>query len=149
MNPERKIKVAVIGVGHVGQHHVRIYRELPGVELVGVVDIDPAKLQQSSECQGVAAFQDYRDLFGRVDAVSVAVPTVLHVPIARECLERDLDVLVEKPLAETLEEAGFSRWAMWSALMGQFVRSTGWSRHQASLSAIASAPSRSAGPTWM
>jgi len=105
MNPERKIKVAVIGVGHVGQHHVRIYRELPGVELVGVVDIDPAKLQQSSECQGVAAFQDYRDLFGRVDAVSVAVPTVLHVPIARDCLERDLDVLVEKPLAETLEEA--------------------------------------------
>ncbi len=92
-------------MGHVGQHHVRIYRELPGVELVGVVDIDPAKLQQSSECQGVAAFQDYRDLFGRVDAVSVAVPTVLHVPIARECLERDLDVLVEKPLAETLEEA--------------------------------------------
>ena len=105
MNPERNIRVAVIGVGHVGQHHVRIYRELPGVELVGVVDIDPAKLQQSSECQGVAAFQDYRDLFGRVDAVSVAVPTVLHVPIARDCLERDLDVLVEKPLAETLEEA--------------------------------------------
>ena len=102
---DRKIRVAVIGVGHVGQHHVRIYRELPGVELVGVVDIDPAKLQQSSECQGVAAFQDYRDLFGRVDAVSVAVPTVLHVPIARDCLERDLDVLVEKPLAETLEEA--------------------------------------------
>ncbi|MCI0483033.1 MAG: Gfo/Idh/MocA family oxidoreductase [candidate division NC10 bacterium] len=105
MNRERKVRVAVIGVGHVGQHHVRIYRELPGVELVGVVDIDPAKLQQSSECQGVAAFQDYRDLFGRVDAVSVAVPTVLHVPIARDCLERNLDVLVEKPLAETLEEA--------------------------------------------
>ncbi|HET7854307.1 MAG TPA: Gfo/Idh/MocA family oxidoreductase [Candidatus Methylomirabilis sp.] len=105
MNSERNIRVAVIGVGHVGRHHVRIYRELPGVELVGVVDIDPAKLQQSSECQGVAAFQDYRDLFGRVDAVSVAVPTVLHVPIARDCLERNLDVLVEKPLAETLEEA--------------------------------------------
>ena len=97
--------MAVIGVGHVGQHHARIYRELPGVELVGVVDIDRAKLQELSKSLGVAAFQDYRDMFGRVDAVSVAVPTVLHAPIARDCLERDLDVLVEKPLAETLEEA--------------------------------------------
>jgi predicted dehydrogenase len=105
MNPERKIRVAVIGVGHVGQHHARIYRELPGVQLVGLVDTDPAKLQKLSESLGVAAFQDYRDMFGTVDAVSVAVPTVFHAPIARDCLERDLDVLVEKPLAETLEEA--------------------------------------------
>src|SRR3990172_1876497 len=105
LNPERNIRVAVIGVGHVGQHHARIYRELPGVELVGVVDIDRAKLQELSKSLGVAAFQDYRDMFGRVDAVSIAVPTVLHAPIARDCLERGLDILVEKPLAETLEEA--------------------------------------------
>src|SRR3970282_888348 len=105
MNPERKIRVAVIGVGHVGQHHARIYRELPGAELAGVVDNDRAKLQELSESLGVAACEDYRDMFGRVDAVSVAVPTVLHAPIARDCLERGLDVLVEKPLAETLEEA--------------------------------------------
>jgi predicted dehydrogenase len=97
--------VAVIGVGHVGQHHARIYRELPGVQLVGLVDTDRAKLQKLSESLGVAAFQDYRDMFGTVDAVSVAVPTIFHAPIARDCLERDLDVLVEKPLAETLEEA--------------------------------------------
>jgi len=106
MNPERKIRVAVIGVGHVGQHHARIYRELPGAELVGVVDIDRAKLQELSESLGVAACEDYRDMFGRVDAVSVAVPTVLHAPIARDCLERDLDVLVEKPLADLGRSGG-------------------------------------------
>src|SRR3989304_8765377 len=106
MNPERKIRVAVIGVGHVGQHHARIYRELPGAELVGVVDIDRAKLQELSESLGVAACEDYRDMFGRVDAVSVAVPTVLPAPIARDCLERGLDVLVAKPLAGPFAEGG-------------------------------------------
>ena len=105
MNPERNIRVAVIGVGHVGQHHARIYRELPGVELAGIADVDPAKLQGLRESMGAPGVQDYRELFGQVDAVSIAVPTVLHAPIARDCLERGLDVLVEKPLAETLEEA--------------------------------------------
>jgi len=92
-------------VGHVGQHHARIYRELPGVELAGIADVDPAKLQGLRESMGAPGVQDYRELFGQVDAVSIAVPTVLHAPIARDCLERGLDVLVEKPLAETLEEA--------------------------------------------
>jgi len=105
MNPERNIRVGVIGVGHVGQHHARIYRELPGVELAGIADVDPAKLQGLRESMGAPGVQDYRELFGQVDAVSIAVPTVLHAPIARDCLERGLDVLVEKPLAETLEEA--------------------------------------------
>ncbi len=88
-----------------GQHHARIYRELPGVELAGIADSDPAKLQEIQRVLEVPAFQDYRELLGRVDGVSVAVPTHLHAPIARDCLKRGIDVLVEKPLAETLKEA--------------------------------------------
>ncbi len=105
MSRERKIRVGVVGVGHVGQHHARIYRELPGVELAGIADSDPAKLQEIQRVLEVPAFQDYRELLGRVDGVSVAVPTHLHAPIARDCLKRGIDVLVEKPLAETLKEA--------------------------------------------
>jgi predicted dehydrogenase len=92
-------------VGHLGQHHARIYRELPGVELAGIADSNPATLQEVCGILEVAAFEDYRKLFGRVDGVSVAVPTHLHAPIARDCLERGVDILVEKPLAETLAEA--------------------------------------------
>ncbi len=105
MSGGRKIRVGVVGVGHVGQHHARIYHELPGVELAGIADSDPAKLQKVCGLLEVPAFQDYRELFGRVDGVSVAVPTPLHATIARDCLERGVDVLVEKPLAETLHEA--------------------------------------------
>lgn len=105
MTRERKIRVGVIGVGHVGQHHARIYRELPGVELAGIADSNPAQLQELCGLLEVQAFEDYRALFGRVDAVSVAVPTHGHAAIARDCLERGIDVLVEKPLAETLAEA--------------------------------------------
>lgn len=106
MNPERKIiNLGVIGVGHVGQHHARIYHELPGVELAGIADIDPARLEDVGRAVKAPTFQDYRQLFGRLDGVSIAVPTQLHASIARECLNHGLDVLVEKPLAETLEEA--------------------------------------------
>lgn len=92
-------------MGHVGQHHARIYRDLPGVELVGIADSNPEQLQQVHGLLEVPAFDDYRTLFGRVDAVSIAVPTHLHTSIARECLEQGIDILVEKPLAETLAEA--------------------------------------------
>jgi predicted dehydrogenase len=97
--------VGVIGVGHVGQHHARIYRELPGVELAGIADIDPARLQEVKRVAEAPVFQDYRELFGHVEGVSLAVPTHLHAQIARECLDRGVDVLVEKPMAQTLEEA--------------------------------------------
>lgn len=105
MGGERKTRVGVIGVGHVGQHHARIYRELPGVELAGIADIDPARLQEVKRVAEAPVFQDYRELFGHVEAVSLAVPTHLHAQIARECLDRGVDVLVEKPMAQTLEEA--------------------------------------------
>lgn len=94
-----------MGVGYVGQHHARIYSELPGVELVGVVDIDEARLQELGARHRVQLCRDYRELLGKVDAVSVAVPTLLHYPIAKEFLEFGVDVLVEKPIAQSLTQA--------------------------------------------
>lgn len=110
MSSERQIRVGVVGVGHVGQHHARIYRELKDATLDAIADIDPGKLQELEKSPlfsggGIQGFQDYRELFHRVHAVSIAVPTHLHVRITRDFLEHGVDVLVEKPLAETLAEA--------------------------------------------
>ena len=99
------MKVAVIGIGHVGKHHARLYGELPGVELVGVVDILNARADEAAELCKTTAFTDYRELFGRIDAASLAVPTVNHAQIGVDLLEHGIDVLVEKPIASTLEEA--------------------------------------------
>ncbi len=98
------LRVGVIGVGYLGRFHAHKYAVQPRVTLVGVVDIDPARAAQvAAECQ-TAAFADYRDLFGRVDCVSIAVPTQLHGIVAREFLTRGVDVLVEKPLTATVAE---------------------------------------------
>jgi predicted dehydrogenase len=88
-----------------GQYHLLVYAELWDVELVGLVDVDAektARLSAQYDCQG---FTDYRELFGKVDVVSVAVPTPLHFPVARDLLEAGISVLVEKPMTTTLDEA--------------------------------------------
>jgi predicted dehydrogenase len=102
---ERKVKVAVVGVGHLGQHHARIYTELPGVELVAVADVAEGRRREVGGRLRVPAVADYRTLLGKVDAVSVAVPTRLHHEIARDFLLAGSDVLVEKPITRTLAEA--------------------------------------------
>jgi predicted dehydrogenase len=99
------IRVGVVGVGYVGQHHARIYSEMTGVELVGVVDIDETRLQELGTRYRIQMCRDYRELLGVVDAVSVAVPTLVHYSIAKEFLERGVDVLVEKPIAQSLAQA--------------------------------------------
>ena len=99
------MKVAVIGVGHLGHHHARIYTELPGVELTAVVDVAETRRREEGGRLRVPALSDYRELLGKVDAVSVAVPTVLHHQITREFLLAGSDVLVEKPITRTLCEA--------------------------------------------
>lgn len=98
------IRVGVIGIGHVGRHHARLYREIPDCRLTGVADIDPARLREAAEW-GVATYTDYRSLLPKVDAASIAVPTSLHTQVAGECLCGGVDVLVEKPLANNLAEA--------------------------------------------
>lgn len=101
----QKIRVGVVGVGHLGQHHARIYGSLPQCELVGVVDIDPRAAQKIAKAHGGRAFSDYRELFGKVDALSIVVPTVYHHAIASECLRQKIHLMVEKPITSTVDEA--------------------------------------------
>ena len=98
------IRTGVIGVGHLGQHHARIYSELPRTRLVGVADIDQPRRTEIGNRFGAAHFGDYRSLLDQVDAVSVAVPTLQHREVVLDCLDAGVHVLVEKPLAVTPDE---------------------------------------------
>jgi predicted dehydrogenase len=102
---QKKIRVAVVGVGDFGRNHVRVWRELEGAELVGVVDVDAERSRQVAAEFGTQALTDLETLSGRVDAVSLAVPTVEHARIGCQLLENGMDVLVEKPMAASLAEA--------------------------------------------
>lgn len=94
-----KLRAGVIGVGHLGQHHARLYASLPDSTLVGVVDHDHGRASLIGRQFGARAFDDLSDLVKQVDAVSVAVPTSAHYSIAKICLQAGKHVLVEKPIA--------------------------------------------------
>jgi len=98
------LRVGVIGVGYLGQHHARIYESLPHARLVGVADRDSERASIIGTRHQVPAFSDFRLLVAQVDAVSVAVPTSDHFAVARECLAAGVHVLVEKPIASTVDE---------------------------------------------
>lgn len=100
-----RLKVGVVGVGHLGRHHARVLASLPEVELIGVVDGRPEQARAVAEACQTTPYTDYRELLDRVDAVSVAVPTSAHLGVASAFLERGIPTLVEKPLATTLAEA--------------------------------------------
>jgi predicted dehydrogenase len=100
-----KLRVGVIGVGALGRHHARVYASLPETELVGVVDSFPGRADEVARPLGTGVFPAYSDLFGKVDAVSIATPTVLHAEIGERFLKEGIHVLVEKPIAHTLEDA--------------------------------------------
>lgn len=99
------LKVGVIGVGFLGRHHARIYAAVPEVTLVGVCDTQEAAGRAVASEYGTEFFADYRALAEQVDAVSIAVPTVKHCRIACDVLSVGKSVLVEKPIAVSLEEA--------------------------------------------
>lgn len=97
--------MGVIGVGAFGQHHVRNFAEMANVELVGVADVEEERLQSVKEKFGVAGYTDYEDLLKcDLDAVTIAVPTTLHEKVALSALKKGIHVLVEKPIASTVEE---------------------------------------------
>lgn len=100
-----KLRVGVVGAGYLGQIHARIYAAMTDAELVGVVDVDPATASRVAASCGCAAYTRVEDLVGRVEAVSVVVPTVDHLAVARPFLERGVHMLMEKPLAPTHAEA--------------------------------------------
>ena len=95
----RSLRVAVIGAGHMGRHHARIYSELDGCELVAVVDKEPDRARKIASQFGGEAHTSMADVAHELDAVSVAVPTVYHAEVAIPLMERGVAVLVEKPLA--------------------------------------------------
>ena len=99
------LRVAVIGIGHLGRHHARILSNLEGARLTATVDTRFERAEEAAAPSGATALRDYRDLFDSVDAVTVAVPTELHRDVAMPFLERGVAVLVEKPMARSLEEA--------------------------------------------
>jgi predicted dehydrogenase len=102
---QKRLRAGVIGAGHMGQYHILVYAELWDVDLVGLVDMDASTVARLSAQYDTQGFADYRDLFGKVDVVSIAVPTPLHFQIARDFMEAGVHVLVEKPLTPSLEEA--------------------------------------------
>ena len=101
MTPTR---VAVVGVGHLGQHHARLLAAMPDVELVAVVDTRLERAREIAGKFGGAAFGSAAEIAGRVDAVSIASPTVAHVEIALPFVEAGVPVLIEKPIAASLDE---------------------------------------------
>jgi predicted dehydrogenase len=100
-----KLKVGVVGVGHLGKIHARIYDELPSVELVAVADIDEKSASSIAEMYNCRALRDHLEMIDEVDAVSVVVPTDLHFAVASDFIKAGKHVIVEKPMTHKLQEA--------------------------------------------
>ena len=101
----KKLRVGVIGTGYLGKFHTEKYAKMDNVDLVGVVDIDRSKSVDIAKKFSTASYTDHKELLGMVDAVSIVVPTSAHFAVAKDFLENDIDVLIEKPITLTLEEA--------------------------------------------
>ena len=100
-----KIRAAVVGVGYLGNFHVQKYRALPAVEVVGIVDTNPARLREIADHYQLPAYTELTPLLGQVDIVSIVTPPPQHFATARACIEAGIHVLVEKPVTETIDEA--------------------------------------------
>jgi len=100
-----KTRAAVVGVGHLGQHHARIYAGFPDVELVGVADAHAGRAKEIADRFGTTSTADYKEFIGKVDAVSIAVPTVYHYDVAMDFIRNGVAVLVEKPMTHNIGQA--------------------------------------------
>lgn len=100
-----KLRVAVIGVGHLGSIHAKIYKEIASCQLVALCDTNEKRLNEISASLGIPGFTNHRQLEGLVDAVSIATPTKTHYPIALDFLKAKIHCLVEKPFTLSLKEA--------------------------------------------
>ena len=99
------MRMAVIGVGHLGRHHARLLSATPGVELVAVVDVDRERAAGVAGEYGAQPYAEWRDVVGKIDAATVAAPTETHAEIAEALLESGVHVLIEKPMTRTTAEA--------------------------------------------
>jgi len=102
---KEQIRMGVVGVGKMGEYHVGVLSEMPQVEMAAVVDVSPARAQAIAERYDTSHCADYRELFGKVDAVVVAVPTALHYEVAKDFLTAGIHVLLEKPCTNDLHQA--------------------------------------------
>jgi len=101
----KKIKVGVVGVGYFGKFHAEKYAKIKEVELVGVVDVDTSRAKEIAKRYRTQPFNHHADLFNKVQAVSIAVPTPFHYSMTKDFFLQGIDVLLEKPISNTLEEA--------------------------------------------
>ena len=101
----KKLRVGVVGVGYLGQFHAEKYSKMSDVELVGIVDINQSRAEAVARKLNTTIYTEHQALFGKVDAVSIAVPTPSHFVIARDFLKNNVDILIEKPITQTIEEA--------------------------------------------
>jgi virulence factor len=101
------VRVGVIGLGRMGQHHCRVYSSQKNAQFVGVFDIDPKLAYETSIKYEVPAFQRLQDLLEQVDAVSIATPTPTHFEITTQCIDQKIHVLVEKPITEKTSNAEY------------------------------------------
>ncbi len=100
-----KLKVGVVGVGSLGQHHARVYSEMDQAELVGVFDADKDRARQIADTCGARAYDDLQELSKQIEAASIAVPTDEHFRVSSMMMEHDVHLLVEKPIASTTSDA--------------------------------------------
>ena len=101
----KKLRIGVVGVGHIGSNHARIYSELPNAELVAILDIDPARADEIGGKYKAKAVASLNEFAGMIDAASVATPTSAHFSIARDLLARGKHLLIEKPITEKTSDA--------------------------------------------
>ncbi len=99
------MRIGVIGVGNLGEHHTRIYSQIPEIKLVGVVDINKKRAEKVAQLYNTNPYYDYNDIIEKVDAVSIVVPTTLHYKIGKVFLSSGKHCLIEKPLTTNLQEA--------------------------------------------
>ena len=102
---DNQVRIGVIGVGHLGQHHVKHYKTLDNVELIGVFDIDRERSSEISKKFGVKVFDELNSILEEVDAVSIVTNTEHHYKIAEKCLRSKKHVFIEKPITAVVEEA--------------------------------------------
>ncbi len=101
----KKLRVGVVGVGHIGGNHARIYSELPNVEFVAIRETDPVRSAENARKFAVPSATSLDEFAGLIDAASVATPTSSHFSIAQDLLTRGKHLLIEKPITETTAEA--------------------------------------------
>ncbi len=102
MNP---LRVGVIGTGHLGALHTKMYAQIPTAHLIGVYDIDSARSEKSAAEFGTKAFTQMDDLLENVEAVSIATVTQSHYDVAMQVIKRGVHLLIEKPITATIEQA--------------------------------------------